>query len=353
MKKFILNIFLFLTPIIVLLIIEGLLPSTFFAFRTWESISFATRVPHYSSFYPNSVTLMNANGDLCHHTDKAIVKSEFWITDKLGFRNNEFVDEADILFIGDSFIAGSGLSQNELVSNKVKSKSNKKIYNMSPSSISQFDYFLKIGVIKKPKIIIFSKVERNIPEPIISIKESFIEKMASKVFSFYNINVFIDKAFKLSSIDWLQARISKSKGYGIPSKVNSNMFFFQGANQKHNEGDLQTTLINLKSYKKYCDSLNIKFIFMPMPDKETVYYELVPFLEQPNYLFKLDSILKNEGISTINTLKIYNDYRKNNMNLLYHLDDTHWNSNATELISNEIVRMVNKKNQDDYQGYMQ
>jgi hypothetical protein len=111
-----------------------------------------------------------------------------------------------------------------------------------------------------------------------------------------------------------------------------------GTSQKHQKDDLANTVNILISYKKYCDSLGIKFIFMPMPDKETVYYELVPFDEQPDYLNKLDSILNISGVSTINTLKIYNDYRKTNDNLLYHLDDSHWNSNATEIIALEIIQ---------------
>jgi len=49
-----------------------------------------------------------------------LYKRENWITDKLGYRNDTFVQEADILFIGDSFIAGSGLSQDQTISSKVK-----------------------------------------------------------------------------------------------------------------------------------------------------------------------------------------------------------------------------------------
>ena len=85
--------------------------------------------------------------------------------------------------------------------------------------------------------------------------------------------------------------------------------------------------------------MGIDFLFLPMPDKETVYFELVPFIKQPNYLFKLDSILTNSNVATINTLKIYNEFRKENKSLLYHFDDTHWNSNATEIIANEITKI--------------
>lgn len=340
MKKYLQNCFLLAIPLICLMMIEVLLPSTFFTFRTWEGIAFTTKIPHYSTLYTNSKTFMNATGELCHHSNKAILKPELWITDKLGFRNNEFIDFADVFFIGDSFIAGCSLNQDDIISNKVKFKTNLKVYNMAPSSFSEFDYYLKTGIIKKPKVIIYSIVERNIPNRIASMKRILFGNIAYHIFSFDNINVYLDKAFRFSSLNWLRARINGAEGVGLPAKGDSNMFFLKGTSQKHNDSDLQTTLNNIKTYKKYCDSLKIEFIFMPMPDKETVYYNLVPLAKQPSYLFQLDSLLNIDGISTINTLKIYNEYRNSNTTLLYHFDDTHWNSNGVELISDEIVKKI-------------
>jgi hypothetical protein len=347
MKTFLRNILYFFAPFICLLVIEAFLPPTSFSFRPYEGLTFGTKVPRRSSLYPNSKVSMIAFGDLCHHTNKAIAKPEFWITDKLGFRNDEFIEEADILFIGDSFFAGASLSQDEIISNRVKSKSNNKIkvYNISPSSpsFSLFAYFLKTGLIKKPKLVIYSIVERDIPTPIIPYNGIMFKII--KIFEIGHFNVYLDKALKLSSIRWLKARIQGNHGNGLPAIGDSNMYFYSGAFQKHEKNDLQTTLTIINSYKKYCDSLDIKFLFMPMPDKETVYYELVPFDKQPNYLFQLDSLLKKANISTINTLKIYNEYRKTHQILLYHLDDTHWNSNATELMSDKIISLFYQNEQ--------
>ena len=108
----------------------------------------------------------------------------------------------------------------------------------------------------------------------------------------------------------------------------------------HSNDDLQTTFQNILNYKKYCDSLNISFIFMPMPEKETVYYNFVPFDKQPDYLFRLNSLLKIKNVRTINTLKIYNNYTRCNKDLLFRPDDCHWNSNATELMSEEIIKEI-------------
>jgi alginate O-acetyltransferase complex protein AlgJ len=342
LKKLILFIFI---PTLIWGITEALLPITFFTHRHFEAVGFI-KVPAKTSMYPNISSSMDAVGDLCFHTKNQIIKHEVFLTDKLGFRNDEFIEEPDILFIGDSFIEGSSLSQDEIISNKVSKKLNgKKVYNMAVSDLSHFDRFLQLGIIKKPKMLIFSIVERDVPELLVLYRLDyirFIKNAIKAVFSFCDINVYLDKALKHYSINWIQARINNSRGTGVQSKINPKMFFLNGPNQEYNNKNLSTTLDILVSYKSYCDSLGIKFIFLPMPNKETVYFELVPFKQQPNYLLTLDSLLHKSNIQTINTLEVYNRYRKSNSNLLYHFDDTHWNSNATELISKEIVSLVNQ-----------
>lgn len=351
MNRFLKKTILFILPLLLWTIVEGLLPITTFTFRHYEAIQFKTNILRSSSYYQNINSTMNAVGDLCHHTDHEILKLETWRSDKLGFRNNQFIQEADILFIGDSFVQGAGLNQEETISNKLVQKlgAKIKIYNMAPSSMSEFDSLIKCGIIQKPKLLVYSIVEREMPPKInlYSEKKARPKEILRSILNVYDLNVFMDKALRRYSADWLRARIIKSKGGGIQSVGNSGMFFLSGISNGHDDGDLNTASEIIISYKKYCDALGIEFLFLPMPDKESVYYELVPFQKQPPYLFELDSILTNYDVATINTLKIYNNYRKENTALLYHTDDTHWNSNATEIIANEIVRMQLKNNYDD------
>lgn len=344
MKKFLLKITLFLLiPAFCWMLIEAILPSTTFTHRHYEALTFGAGVPTETYWYPNVKSSMDAMGDLSHHTSKSVLKKEVWITDKLGYRNDEFVNQPDILFIGDSFAVGTSLTQEDIISNRVKAQFNNriKVYNMSPNSMSGFDELLKTDVIKKPKTLIYIIVERNVPEAITPFAITTKSKIKSKVkqlFGAGNLNVYLSKAFKFNSVKWLMARLHNSTGTGVPGKVNPDMYFFQGFSGQNSDKKLAATAETIISYKKYCDSLGIDFIFAPMPDKETVYYEFAGLKEQSKYLLQLDSLLQRNGVSTINTLKIYNDYKKTNQSLLYHLDDTHWNADATALIASEIVR---------------
>lgn len=352
MKSLFLKIVIFLSPIISLGVVEALLPITYFTTRHFEAVSFKSKVPHQFNFYPNIESEIDAVGDLCHHTDKAIVKKEIWKSDSIGFRNNYFIKKPDILFIGDSFIQGSSLNQNQTISNQLKKELKKEfnnnltVYNIAPVSFSELDCLLKKNILEKPKLIIFSIVERNLAKPISVYndkKESFFKNSIIQLFEKQGINVYLDKAFKQFFRNWLSARIQNSKGKGIPAVGDTSMFFLNGINQEYLEVDFQTNFEQIQSYKKYCDSLNIDFLFLPMPNKETVYYELVPFKQQPSNLLNLDSLLKTKNISTINTLQIYNEYRKTHKDLLYHLDDTHWNANAVQLISKIIAKKLKQR----------
>ena len=334
-----------LIPFIILGIIDAFLPITFFTHRHFEAISFQSGIPSKTKFYPLISSQMFAVGDLCHHTPFEVYKYERWVTDKLGYRNEKFIRKADILFLGDSFFQGSGLSQEETISEQVNRKSTKhwSTYSMAPSDINVFLRLLEERVISKPKILVFSCVERNIPSKIendFNKKNGNLRNVLKSVFSYHNMNVYLDKALKHYSLLWLKARLSESKGLGKQSPIRKEMFFLKGKNQKYPLENIPNTLKILKSYKKLCDSLDISFLFVPMPNKETVYFNYVPFMKQPDYLLKLNTLLLKDSIETINTLSIYNNYLKHSKRLVYHTDDTHWNKNGVALISNAIIEKI-------------
>lgn len=339
MKKFILALIIFSLPVFIYFALNYFLVNTI-AYRPWEAVSFYQSIPYLGNFYPNSVIDMTSVGDLCHHTEHAVQKNEYWKTDNLGYRNYKFIDQPDILFIGDSFFAGSGLTQSNTIDNSVKQVLDNKIevYNMAPSTMSKFDLLLKNGIVKRPKLIVFSNSERHDIEAFYKIDLNLGQNELRKKIQNSSRVVIIDKLKRFYLFRYLFARAIGKSGSGIAGAGISNMYFYKGRNViKKNIDEAQKIADKIVSYKNYCDSIGVSFLYVPMPDKESVYYDFIPLNEQPTYLFKLDSILQKAKVPIINTLEIYNNYRKMNTDLLYQLDDTHWNSNATNLISKEIT----------------
>jgi hypothetical protein len=333
MKKYLIKVLLFIMPLS-LLLIEGFLPDNEFTYRPWEALVYIKKEGAAFPFYPNRSVDMTSEGDLCHHTDRAIKKRENWITDKLGYRNNTFIEDPDIVLIGDSFIAGSSLPQDSTLANLIKYKTNLKVYSIAPANINDFLCLVSQKIIRKPKTLIVSSVERAIP-PAIDLKNLKYNSKNESAFS-----VFKDKVLRMYSIEYIKARLGGSKYVGVNSIDKSGMFFLGGKDQKYPYSEINNALKNIASYKKICDSLGVKFIYLPLPDKETVYFEKVPFDRQPDFINRLSELLTQNSINNINTLLVFNEYRTNSSNLTYHLDDTHWNAVGADLIAKEIIRRI-------------
>ncbi|MDT8390978.1 MAG: hypothetical protein RRC34_10775 [Lentisphaeria bacterium] len=336
---------MFLTPFGVLSVLEGILPATTFTHRHYEAIKFVTSIPSATAWYPNVVSEKIAVGDLCHHTKAAIQKTEHWITDQYGFRNDTFINTPRVVIIGDSFIQGSGLNQSETLANRMIAHTGGQltVYSMAPSNLNQFDQFLQKGILKKPDWVIVAVVERNQPTPFKPYQENQLirlKNLVKNVLSFQNFNVFLDKMFRCYSLKWAKARIRGENGRGIPGARGSGMFFLRGKAQQDEIPDLRGVSEIIQGYDLYCKSRGINFLFLPMPNKESVYFEQVPLAHQPKYLAQLDCELVAKEIRTINTLELYNEYRSQSSQLLYHLDDTHWNPTATDLVAKKILTLL-------------
>jgi hypothetical protein len=129
-------------------------------------------------------------------------------------------------------------------------------------------------------------------------------------------------------------------GMGYPSSINKKMLFLDGRKSIKNDSLLYCKSINaIHIICQKCKNLGITFLFVPMPNKESVYWELVPYTKQPNLLFRIDSALKKANILSINTLALFNNEKKNGT-WLYHFDDTHWNNNGVKVVAKEMVKYI-------------
>jgi hypothetical protein len=261
----------------------------------------------------------------------------------MGYRNDEFIKDPDILFIGDSFILGTGLTQDSTITNQLQTYfEDQTIYNLAPSKISQFDFYIRTGILNKPKVLIYSCVERNVPPKLnLNTSSKFSEEKhtVKQVLNELNLSVILDRSLRFYSVRWLRARLDGDHGSGVAG-IDSTMFFLNGKNQTYGETELLETFNNVVLYKNYCDSLDIRFIYLPIPNKETVYYNLVPLAKQPDYLFTLDSLLCDANVETVNPLSEFTRYSEESGKLIYHSDDTHWNSKGVSLVAQLLHKKI-------------
>jgi hypothetical protein len=231
---------------------------------------------------------------------------------------------------------GSSLTQDSPLGNVLNRlfNGNKSVYTMSPSPFIDFVRIVNSDKIEKPKTVIYSNVERSIPKPL--DKSQF----GDPVYNSSDLSILKDRATRMYSLNYLYARVTGKNGPGV-SGINDEMFFLNGTNQEYLYGRIEEVRDNILTYKKYCDSIGVDFIYMPMPNKETVYYDRVHYDKQPDYINQLSEMLTKKGVNVVNTLEIFNREKEQSNQLLYQLDDTHWNSNGVRAIAMELYELNN------------
>jgi hypothetical protein len=128
-----------------------------------------------------------------------------------------------------------------------------------------------------------------------------------------------------------------------PRVINNKNMFYQSIieNDSTRIKNISSTIELINGYKKYCDSVGIKFIFIPIPNKNTIYYKDYGYHKQPDFLLKLLKEADNYNIQFINVQEIFSVYTKlNPTNYLYQFDDTHWNSNGINLLVDSIIKKL-------------
>lgn len=85
-------------------------------------------------------------------------------TDKYGYRNKDLQDQYDVVIVGDSFVAGSQISDEhtwpQLLSDRIETP----VYNLGVSGSDPQTYlnnFVKMGLQLKPKLVVFMVYEGN------------------------------------------------------------------------------------------------------------------------------------------------------------------------------------------------
>ena len=329
------------------------LPAEPFTYRTWEALTYQ-RLGRFSygTFYRNQSTRRSEYGDLAHHSSFELRKEEIvWRTDRLGNRNDEFVQAPDIVLVGDSDLTGSGVSQENTLVNLINQDGRYHAYSIAPKGIDELMRMMTYGVIDPPRVVVFQRVERDmlaIP-PIGPAQRSLGETLISRIRTNDAAAVVIeglDKVHAQRPLRYLEARLRGTMGLAnsYQSSVDGSVFFLRYTallalvNYAPSDADLNHIAEELVRYRDFLADRNIDFIFLPVPNKGTVYHDLVPLDSQPVFLSRLIQRLEADNVRVVDTFELFN--REAAGGLLYFRDDTHWNERAIRLTHSELVRQL-------------
>lgn len=361
-KVFFKNIGLFLLPFFIISLVELTLPVNYFATRFWESVNVYNRIGRIllpGPFYPNVRMTMDEMCDIGVHTRYGVPKKATWETNQYGFRTKESgEDKYDILVIGDSLSVGSGVSQEATISEVLARETGLKVYGLGgyfPNDL------VRSGLLEKhtPKFVIDVQMERYINDtskfeitdqydPII-----FLHDIAQHVIQSYGLEklnplfVFIDRFLKGNIYRTTYSNIryflepKEVKAYGNPPILFYN---YANPNAEVSKETFDATVEKIVEMDTYMKSKGITFIVFVVPNKETIYFNLLPDNKKPTFLPELTSALSAQGVITFNTQDAFLLLKERYKKVIYSPCDTHWNEGGIEEAVKLLVPVIKNKN---------
>ncbi|MBD1395618.1 hypothetical protein H9Q13_00435 [Pontibacter sp. JH31] len=328
------------------------LPMDFFTFRVWETISVNTMRIMSGPFYPNMHMKMEEEGELAPHTAFAEKKEVEWYTDPYGYRNRD--TKAEVLLIGDSNITGAKLSQEETLAEVLERQIGKEVYSFAPATVNRF-----LGTRRfeenPPEVVVVSSIERRIPELTPVGANGMASKVRDITGSVINSSPVLtwlamtaDRVSKLALYRRTVANIERSFGRK-EYIVYHNEFFIEGefANRHFSDEEISYMADILEGYKHALAERGIAFVFMPIPNKENIYHQLLPSQQKPDFLARLMRELQKREVAVVNTQPVFERlYLKENKRL-YPTDDAHWNNTAVKAAADLLAQHLNPDRDSD------
>jgi len=288
---------------------------------------------------------------------------------RLSEKNPE-LNEADILTFGDSFF---DFSFQTTFPERLSDTLNQKVYSFITQDPTQSNPFciLNHGTYKKrtvQKYVIFETIERNIPVKFstgfdihcMNVKSkrrihdevrNFIFKENSEtvyalllkrgrfvhhLYSFFATMRFdlcgyispLTSKYKLENDPWL----FYEKEYGNEP----GGFYYQ-----YSDKELNTFADNiLRLSRDIKSAYNLDLIFMPVPNKYTVYHTMINNDRYNNFLPRLYAELDKRGVIYIN---LYKEYKSAN-DTFYYGTDTHWNKKGIDKALQLVLEKMHSAN---------
>jgi len=366
MKNIVGKLFLFSSPFLLALCLElFVLPIDAFTFRVWEALNvrkFRSFLP--GEFYPNREIVKVEEGDLAHHTPYAVKRQAIWITDRHGYRKrNTDRTRHEVVIIGDSLIAGSGLTQEEMLSEVLEARLGLSVYPYAPEDVKTFlrDFRFRDH---PPDVVILGVAERFI-EGLREIKNPLLRgRISEKITAeglgdrwkrywkesrlVQEVGVLLDRLWKRNMLEYLRASlrrgiVSVRRGGKSVSSEHRPISFLQGAayQGKDSRDEVTRAAEVVKGYDELFRNSGIRFVFLPIPEKESMYYERLG-ITKPLFLERLTEELEARGVETVELQRAFERAFQKGM-LLYRPDDTHWNENGVRIAAELLAERVSEK----------
>jgi len=255
------------------------------------------------------------------------------------------------------------LTQEEILSEVLEARLGVSIYPYAPVRI---DTFLRDRLFRNhpPDIVVLAVAERfigGLRPPKDSFSRSWVsEKRTAERFVdrwkrqwkeshlVQEVGVLLDRLYKQNMLGYVRASLRRSvlgvrsRGKSLSSE-HGPIFFLQGKTYRAKDSrDQVTRAANVvRGYDQLFKNNGIRFIFLPIPEKESIYYGQLG-ITKPLFLDRLTAELQAQGIETVELQRAFEHAFQRGV-VLYRRDDTHWNENGVRIAADLLAERMSQE----------
>jgi hypothetical protein len=329
-------------------------------FRAWEIL----KDEETQRFASNRRVVMEEIGDLGRLSwDRSLqVRREVvFTTDRWGLRNPVEIEHPRVVVLGDSYVAGSSVSDRETLTVAMSRELREPIYNFAVQSIDVPGLFLRDSRFAQtpPEIVIWAPVARLIrPRPL------FFPDVADDPVSHG------ERALRWirrvgEGLERFEERLNRDNGlthgaryfhnelqhrwFGNPNLIDTPEGLVlaldlgdQQLTVSAEEREVETVIAMVRTFSEFLAEHGIHLIYCPLPESGTIYPELFPrearkALAVPSFLDRLIDGSREQRVHVVDLRPIF---RANKSPYLYQPDDSHWNPRAIALSAAALAKAV-------------
>jgi hypothetical protein len=327
------------------------LPPRLITFRAWEAVTlFATG---NGPFIPN-VAYRNprSSGDLANLANLPHLRQyreESFSADAAGYRNRGETPKpfSGILLVGDSFTAGSGVSDSLTLSQQLADVSGRRVYNGAQTS----NFWELLQHLQMTRGLVVWQQSERYALPTSAVPEqdwkrqiayrAFGDKRAETVHemhkyamsfeSYSPLEILFSRAVKLLQNDKIFPNPYREV-VEVAKLRNGQEILFLASEVKRYEKDRPTDPEFFVHLKMQLQRKGIGLLVLLVPDKYVVYHDLLlpppPRTDRPRYLDVVEQRLAAANVPVMNLTPKFSKQAASLLpqdEYLYWMDDTHWN----------------------------
>ncbi len=285
----------------------------------------------------------------------------------------------DMVLVGDSNVAGASLTQDDTLAEALARATGQRVYAYSPADMNDF-FAEERFTAGPPATVVLVNVERTLytlealrpapersPRQLAGLVTRVYEGLMPTAWTIavdriwkkpwltrYTIRIARDALFlPLLHAAMRQPRLWQVQDAIFPFVANPSerIMFTEDAlrwARAYRNGDqeaiLQGVVQVIVAYRDALEARGMRFVFMPIPDRERIYWDLIPpqatdAADPPDFLPRLISRLNAAGIKVVELQAMFQRARAAGRQP-YHLDDTHWNATGAALAADRLAEVM-------------